>query len=1262
MDPLQTMSEALPSIKDWADLPTILKNTFATYRDTLDKHAQLKRDYSKGVELRKSELLILGNAGALENVDRRLRGLSLIQNDKRQAACLKELDVACEELRQAITEEKSLREQQGLLKNAHQKEQDIIALEEGMNERAENEQLKKEKQELTDGELLILACCRRRNRLVFTLGGAALALLIYTAIAGALPVGIISSALLIVLAGYMYMQEAQSAGNARKFMDDEGAKITGAFKKRLKVARDAKAQKLSSAREEHETAMQDLSASMGRARSVAEKRRQAVLSVFERLALQAKAFAAERDSKTEALIEAEKAIVTARNRWRQFWLSLPPYFRNQWQDEDRGEYETSFWDKPFEQLPNSPPFFVDGILSEAGSEYQDNAGALKIPHLQFFIGSDCYIKINTLRNEDSGKGMLRGLVLQLAAAYMKRAQFTFLVPPGEADIFPMKGEFYEMGLMRDVKASYGSGEMNNNSILDKIIEDIDRIGGKVLRGGTFEAAKAEGRASDERYEFIFVANFPQVQGYDVQAISKLRQIARKGPKTGKYVFLHLAQVLDMPGRDWTWEKFEDGLNFLELNLHRPLAGDFPVVYGGEWLNVSLSELAGVLDALKREKESPALPAIVEAKKETPVPPRQKSRPVPTWEELKGEIWEEKADERVEAVVGFDEENNPLTIWFGSRDGHNCSHGILAGTSGSGKSICCHFFISSLALRYSPDELNFYLIDGKRGTELGLYKELPHTRAIAMKAPPELMRNVLHDLCEEMNRRNDEFTKLPDCQNIEDYWKKSAEGKRRFPRLILLIDEYKGIYDGDDDGSAGANLGLLVKQGRSAGVHVFLVSQGFADLRGGVGITSEQILENIHLRVAMKMAAGAFVKEFGREGQDIIKRSVTTTGKILINDNAGAESYNHLGAVFTVEKDKKPFHAALQPVFEKAKTLGRTEAFVFDGNVPPLFIENRQLGILFGEKKRPDEKRMAEIARKKESEGGFGIGNWYEGMGALLLWAGQKLNLSGHAQIMLARNPHENIFLLGNEQNIAHGMLAAFACAVAVGNARIFISEHSPAGRPWSELLKTCATGLGSVCEVSCAGDESATTGIFDLWIVEIERRAALPDAEKNQAPSWILFLSEADRLNAIMRQRDTYGGYEDTPASKQLDRIAEEGSALGLHLIMTASREQGKLSVFSKSSSSKMECFKHRIAVPGLQDDEYRMFIGESAKPAWRTDPRDEKSACAFYKNMEHPELVKFRPYRSETTHADATSWDKQLLKIAARINAWKGGSNHVNE
>ncbi len=153
------------------------------------------------------------------------------------------------------------------------------------------------------------------------------------------------------------------------------------------------------------------------------------------------------------------------------------------------------------------------------------------------------------------------------------------------------------------------------------------------------------------------------------------------------------------------------------------------------------------------------------------------------------------------------------------------HVLIAGKTGSGKSTLLHALITNVALMYSPEEIELYLIDFKKGVEFKTYAThgLPHARVIAIESEREFGLSVLQKLDLELKRRGDLYRDAG-AQDVASY--RAVAGANSLPRVLLVVDEFQELFTDDDKLAQDASLLLdrLVRQGRAFGMHVLLGSQ------------------------------------------------------------------------------------------------------------------------------------------------------------------------------------------------------------------------------------------------------------------------------------------------------------------------------------------------------------------------------------------------------------------------------------------------------
>ncbi|AYJ75421.1 FtsK/SpoIIIE protein [Bacillus phage BSP21] len=177
------------------------------------------------------------------------------------------------------------------------------------------------------------------------------------------------------------------------------------------------------------------------------------------------------------------------------------------------------------------------------------------------------------------------------------------------------------------------------------------------------------------------------------------------------------------------------------------------------------------------------------------------------------------------AVGVDEVNNPIYLSLAK-----LVHLMVAGTTGSGKSVFLNSMITTLLVSYPPDRLRMTLIDPKQ-VELQQYKGFPHVDDVVTDMGGAAQ--VLEDLVMEMEKRYKTF-KDNDVKNITLYNQKSSTP---MPYTVCVIDEYADLVDTNKE--VEEYIARLGQKARAAGIHLVIATQ-----RPSSNILSGRIKANI----------------------------------------------------------------------------------------------------------------------------------------------------------------------------------------------------------------------------------------------------------------------------------------------------------------------------------------------------------------------------------------------------------------------------------
>lgn len=182
------------------------------------------------------------------------------------------------------------------------------------------------------------------------------------------------------------------------------------------------------------------------------------------------------------------------------------------------------------------------------------------------------------------------------------------------------------------------------------------------------------------------------------------------------------------------------------------------------------------------------------------------------------------------------------------------HLLIAGATGSGKSVCINTIIMSILYKSRPDEVQFIMVDPKV-VELSVYNGIPHLM-LPVVTDPKKASAALQWACEEMDRRYELFAQVG-AREINAYNDKisalpddiKGEKPEKFRRLVIIIDELADLMmvaPGDVENS----IVRLTQKARAAGIHLVIATQ-----RPSVNVITGLIKANVPSRIAFAVSSG-----------------------------------------------------------------------------------------------------------------------------------------------------------------------------------------------------------------------------------------------------------------------------------------------------------------------------------------------------------------------------------------------------------------------
>lgn len=196
------------------------------------------------------------------------------------------------------------------------------------------------------------------------------------------------------------------------------------------------------------------------------------------------------------------------------------------------------------------------------------------------------------------------------------------------------------------------------------------------------------------------------------------------------------------------------------------------------------------------------------------------------------------------------------------------HGLMAGTTGSGKSETLQTYMLSLALNFSPDDLAFFVIDFKGGGMANLFAKLPHMAGQISNLSGNQVHRAMVSIKSENRRRQRTFLEYG-VNHVDQYMRlyKAGEATEPIPHLLIVIDEFAELKR--EEPEFMKELISVAQVGRSLGVHLILATQKPS------GTVDNNIWSNTKFRVCLRV-------QDRQDSNDMLKKPdaafITQTGR------------------------------------------------------------------------------------------------------------------------------------------------------------------------------------------------------------------------------------------------------------------------------------------------------------------------------------------------------------------------------------------------
>jgi energy-coupling factor transporter ATP-binding protein EcfA2 len=765
---------------------------------------------------------------------------------------------------------------------------------------------------------------------------------------------------------------------------------------------------------------------------------------------------------------------------------------------------------------------------------------------------------------------LRVIMLRLLMGLRPgRVRFTIIDPVGLGESFAgfMHLVDYEEAL---VGGRIWTDSEQIEARLTELTSHMETVIQKYLRNEfpSIDAYNRQAGQLAEPYRFLVIADFPT--NFTEGAARRLGSIISSGPRCGVFTLIMHDQRLGLPP---------------ELPMEDLAGGSLRLVHDGERFHAEddlLKHFPLLLDGPPPEE---VLTGIMHEVGRRAKHAFRVEVPFDAIAPAAPQRWTRDATTDLSIPIGH---VGAIRLQQFSLGRGLAQHALVTGKTGSGKSTLLHVIITNLALWYSPEEVELYLVDFKKGVEFKTYvtHALPHARAVAIESDREFGVSVLQRLDAEMTRRGELF-RAAGVQDLPAY--RAASGKV-LPRTLLIVDEFQVFFSEDDKLAQDAVVLLdrLVRQGRAFGIHVLLGSQSLAGYMGLARSTVGQMA----VRIALQCSEAD--SQLILDDTNVAARLLSRPGEAIYNDAGGLIAGNSNFQIAWLPDERQSGYLADVHELAAARGWSGEPAIVFEGNVLADIRQNRFLARLI------ESPRPASIPAPQ-------------------IWLGEPVAIKDPTSLVLRRQSGANLILVGQRDDVALSLLAAGMLCLGL--------QHAPQTTRFVMLGGAAAepSGSGGLHDVAALLPHAVQwvdwrevpEAIAELT-AEMQRRI---EGGPGDAPVIYLLVYGVQRYRVLRRSEDSFSfSTSDETAPPATDRqfaeLLREGPAVGIHVL---------------AWSDTLASLERALDRQSLREFDNRVLFQMSAADSSNLIDSPEANRLGLYGAMFFSEerglLEKFRPY-----------------------------------
>lgn len=651
------------------------------------------------------------------------------------------------------------------------------------------------------------------------------------------------------------------------------------------------------------------------------------------------------------------------------------------------------------------------------------------------------------------------------------------------------------------------------------------------------------------YHFVFIDDFPN--GFTPQSIDDLLRLIDNGNanRVGIKIFINFSTKNPTP-RDFDIQRFKKLCSCINKDENGRISFEnwpqkFPAnVIPSIDLDLpkDVGEYVDFINGIQKRSVSYSLDGWIEDLKK------------------KDLVWSGNTSDGIKVPVGYISPTKMFDFYLANDNDSSCNDffALIAGRPGYGKTVLLDNIIVNAAMKYSPDELCFYLADFAEGASFSIFKRLPHVKSLMLSNNKEYALRMLNDLVLEAKKRSHLFQRAQrekgkQVTNLASYREVTGE---KLPRIVFVMDEFHYLFLSTDLTTIAAKEALCngIRQWRKFGISIILCTQSISGVN--FGDADKQITYRFALNL-LDMDSKTVIRNDSA-------KSLTRKGQTIMNNTAdGNVSMNvEFQSAFT------------KHYLEHVDYLAKLYEHKYGNAHRPYICESGTDADIADNLKIYDSISAITFAKNPQ------YCDVYVGKPDLLR--------DTHTRIRYQRRQNSNTLIIGDDfKTMIYDLMVQMVQLQGCSNpkSKIYVLDCFNAGDEYHGALK----GMQDVSDVFTTGTSQNTTQYIDEISAELERRKVEQKEGKMTEERIVLAIMNTQNCYELKPQPGKFG-VEPSAAAKKLTSLLAEGGPLGIHCIVHCLSYDTMFKTNGVLTSKEFPLFENMILLKGA--DVANMFLG----------------------------------------------------------------------